>query len=74
MAYKRGRWPNYALWALEDVKARLAQIEADARAVQLAAKDGNALQAIILAGDIRTAAMDAKNQLTKAKEGDYDNG
>ena len=72
MSSRRQRWPNYALWALEDVKAQLAQIEADARAVQEAAKNNNRLEAIIVAGDIRTQAMNAITTLTRAKEGEYE--
>lgn len=74
MAYRPRRWPNYALWALEDVKAKLMQIEADARAVQAAAKEGNKLEAVIIAGDIRTAAMEARAILSRAKEGEYEDG
>lgn len=71
MTYKRRRWPNYALWALEDVLAKLASIEADARAIQVAARDGNAVQAIIVAGDIRASAVTARETLTRAKTGEY---
>jgi hypothetical protein len=72
MGYKPRKWPNYALWALEDCKARLIGIEADARAIQEAARDGDRLQAIIIAGDIRKAATEAKTILTRAKEGQYE--
>jgi hypothetical protein len=72
MAYRPRRWPNYALWALEDVKVMLTRIEADARAVQMAAKEGNRLETVVIAGDIRTAAIEAKAILTRAKEGEYE--
>jgi hypothetical protein len=72
MTYKRRRWPNYALWALEDALTKLSAIEASARTVQTAARDGNPLQVIIMAGDIRTMARDTKELLVRAKAGEYD--
>lgn len=68
--HKPGRWPRYALWALEDTQAALIAIERLARAVQEAAKRGNAIDVVMLAGDIRHEAMNGREYLAKGKAGE----
>ncbi len=65
-------WPTRALWVLEDTKALFTTIDALAREAQVAARDGNRLEAVIIAGDIRTKAMTGFERLTRARNGDYD--
>jgi len=68
--YRPGRWPRYALQALEDTTAALLEIERLARAVQEAAKRGDAMDVVILAGDIRHEAMNGREYLHKGKAGE----
>lgn len=63
-------WPRYALWALEDATADLLTIEALARDALEALKAGRMIDAVILLGDVRNKAMDARNTLHKGKEGE----
>ncbi len=65
-------WPTRALWALEDVKAALKDIDALAREAQMLTRDNDRLQAVIVVGDIRTKALTAFDTLSKARNGDYD--
>lgn len=65
-------WPTRALWVLEDTQSVLTDIDALARKAQIAARDGNALEAVILAADIRTKAITAKDLLSRARTGDYE--
>lgn len=64
-------WPTRALWVLEDTQSVLADIDALARKAQIAARDGNALEAVIVIGDIRNKAVTAKDLLSRARTGDY---
>lgn len=64
-------WPTRALWVLEDTKATLQAIDALALEAQVAARDGNTLEAVIVLGDVRTKALTAFDMLTRARVGDY---
>jgi hypothetical protein len=60
---------------IEALQRRFGPIELDVCAEPhnaVAARDGNTLEAIILAGDIRTDAVDAATQLSRARNGEYD--
>lgn len=68
--HRPGRWPRYALWALEDTQANLLDIGQKAREAQEALRQGRTLDAVILLGDIRNLSMDGRNTLHKSKEGE----
>jgi hypothetical protein len=65
------KWPTYALDSLEGTLLQLKQINEISRQVQMAAKDGDAAQVGMLAGDIRDRALDAVHLLVQARTGDY---
>ena len=71
MATRPKRWPNNALNALEDVQAILHDIQAIARDAQTATADGDRMNAIILGGDIRQRAQEARLILSQAYAGTY---
>jgi hypothetical protein len=69
VATPRKRWPNHALWALEDVTAILLDIQALARQTQIAVQDNSRLEATIIAGDIRDKAARGVAILSTARNG-----
>lgn len=72
MSQKPKKWPDYALGSLEGTLLHLKTIDGLARQVQEAAKQGDAIQASILSGDIRGKTIDAIALLHQARTGDYE--
>lgn len=72
MARKPKKWPDYALSSLENSLMHLRSIEQLSRQAQIAAKNGDRLEAVIINGDIRLRAQSAIHLLVQAKTGEYD--
>lgn len=71
MSHRPRKWPDYALNSLEGTLLHLKTIEAISRQVQTAAKAGDSMEVLILAGDIRERTQNAVQLLVQAKTGDY---
>lgn len=63
--------PHHMLEKWESAIYGLKQIEGIARQMQQALANGDERQAFIYAGDIRSLALDAKDELHQARTGDY---
>ena len=72
MAHTPKPLPYKAIAVLEDAMSLMKDAERLANAVQQAAVDGNKLEAVIVAGDIRTKAMLAHSLLVQARTGSYE--
>jgi hypothetical protein len=66
------RWPNYALESLEGTLFELKSIAEISRQVQVAAKNGDAMEVAMLAGDIRERTQSAVHLLVQARTGEYE--
>lgn len=65
-----GKWPHYALWALEDATAALLEIERGAKEAQELIRANRTLEAVIVLGDVRSKAADGRLILGKARNGE----
>lgn len=64
------RWPNYALWALEDAAGCLVDIDQKAREAQELIVAGRTVEAVILLGDVRAKAAEGRLPLAKGRNGE----
>ncbi|HXF60742.1 MAG TPA: hypothetical protein VNK95_03950 [Caldilineaceae bacterium] len=65
-------WPTKARDVLDDTRAGLLRIDQLLRAAQVAARDGNRIEAVILCGDARNVAVTLYAKLTAARNGEYE--
>lgn len=65
-----GKWPHYALWALEDTQGALIEIERKAKEAQELIRAGRVLEAVIVLGDVRSKAADGRLTLAKGRNGE----
>ena len=71
-AKKPQPWPYKASAAADEIQAYLLSIRDIARQIQMAAKQGDNGNALILAGDIREKALAAEHVLKGARRGEYE--
>jgi hypothetical protein len=71
MSQRPKKWPDYALGSLEGTLFELKSIAEISRQVQVAAKNGDALEVTMLAGDIRERTQSAVHLLVQARTGDF---
>lgn len=74
MSNKPKKWPSYALASLENSLVTLHEIDDLLREVQTQIAKDKRIEAVILAGDIRSRVQDVTGRLARAKSGDYENG
>lgn len=72
MPRPNGKWPHYALWALEDATASLISIDQLTRQAQELIRSGHTLEAVILLADVRGKTTDARLALARGRNGEKD--
>jgi hypothetical protein len=65
-----GKWPHYAEWHRCEAIAQMQRVKALTREAQVLLKGGDVVAAVLLLGDVRSAAEDAQRELERAKNGE----